>query len=86
MFLSAQSISPGTVKTEIFTERALEFLKDMPMLEAEDISDAVMYVLGTPPHVQVNHFLPNPTATALKTRISLLQIHELIIKPVGEKF
>lgn len=59
-----QSISPGVVKTEIFTPDMTAFLKD-PMLNSEDISAAVLYVLGTPPHVQV---------------------HDLTIKPLGEKF
>lgn len=34
-------------------------------LQPEDISEAVLFALGTPPHVQ---------------------IHELMIKPVGELF
>lgn len=55
------SISPGTVKTEI-----ADFSKaELPVLNPEDIAQAVLYVLSTPPHVQV---------------------HELIIKPVGERF
>ncbi|XP_055612043.1 farnesol dehydrogenase-like [Uranotaenia lowii] len=57
------SISPGVVKTE--ATKGLEELGNTPMLEAEDIADAVLYVLGTPPRVQV---------------------HELMIKPVGEPF
>ncbi|XP_069683510.1 farnesol dehydrogenase-like [Periplaneta americana] len=62
------SISPGFVRTEItrasgFTPEMLEAFKDAPFLESQDIADAVLYVLGTPPHVQ---------------------IHELIIKPLGE--
>ncbi|XP_065079545.1 farnesol dehydrogenase-like [Ochlerotatus camptorhynchus] len=61
--IKVTSVSPGAVRTEILPElmNATEF----PMLEAEDISEAVLYVLGTPPRVQ---------------------IHELTIKPVGEKF
>uniref|UniRef100_A0A6M2DI26 Putative dehydrogenase n=1 Tax=Xenopsylla cheopis TaxID=163159 RepID=A0A6M2DI26_XENCH len=64
------SISPGVVLTEIFdaamnSERRDEFLKHNPCLQPEDISQAVLYCLGTPEHVQ---------------------IHELTIKPVGEKF
>ncbi|KAK5638111.1 hypothetical protein RI129_012406 [Pyrocoelia pectoralis] len=64
------SISPGLVRSEFFvaserTPEVLDTLKSMPILEAEDIAAAVLYVLGTPPHVQV---------------------HELIIKPVGERF
>ncbi|XP_037050742.1 farnesol dehydrogenase-like [Bradysia coprophila] len=58
------SISPGSVKTEIFPVTE-EMLKVFPILQPEDVSGAVLYVLGTPPHVQV---------------------HELIIKPIGEAF
>uniref|UniRef100_A0A182NLZ9 Dehydrogenase n=1 Tax=Anopheles dirus TaxID=7168 RepID=A0A182NLZ9_9DIPT len=55
------SISPGIVRTEMVPEG--DQFKDTPMLEAEDIAGAVLYALGTPPH---------------------LQVHEVIIKPVGE--
>ncbi|XP_062558606.1 farnesol dehydrogenase-like [Armigeres subalbatus] len=61
--IKVTSISPGGVRTEIIPE---EFHNSgHPLLEAEDISAAVLYVLGTPPHVQ---------------------IHELMVRPVGEKF
>ncbi|XP_069683508.1 farnesol dehydrogenase-like [Periplaneta americana] len=64
------SVSPGAVTTEIAqaSELAPEFkemIKTIPHLESEDVADAVLYVLGVPPHVQ---------------------IHELMIKPVGEAF
>lgn len=51
-----KSISPGAVKTEIFTEDQLEGFEKAaaPFLNPSDISDAILYVLGTPPHVQVN--------------------------------
>ncbi|KAJ6637276.1 Farnesol dehydrogenase [Pseudolycoriella hygida] len=61
------SISPGAVRTEIMgpdTPEVEALLKDFPMLKSEDVSASVLYVLGTPPHVQV---------------------HELIIKPIGER-
>jgi len=58
------SVSPGGVRTEIIPKEMFELQPDFPVLESEDISAAVLYVLGTPPHVQV---------------------HELTIKPVGEK-
>ncbi|XP_055608235.1 farnesol dehydrogenase-like [Uranotaenia lowii] len=57
------SVSPGVVKTEIVD--GLDDHRDFPKLECEDIANAVLYALGTPPHVQV---------------------HEIIIKPVGEAF
>ncbi|RZC38502.1 dehydrogenase/reductase SDR family member 11 [Asbolus verrucosus] len=63
------SVSPGSVATEIanhfvLDEKLIESFKDMPILKAEDVAESILYVLSTPPHVQV---------------------HELIIKPVGEK-
>jgi NADP-dependent 3-hydroxy acid dehydrogenase YdfG len=30
-----------------------QFLQNNPYLNPEDIADGVLYVLGTPPHVQV---------------------------------
>lgn len=51
------------VRTEILPEEMLN--KGYPKVEAEDISNAVLYVLGTPPRVQV---------------------HELMIMPVGQTF
>jgi NADP-dependent 3-hydroxy acid dehydrogenase YdfG len=45
-----QSLSPGLVKTEMPSK---EFLDAHPALNPEDIADGVLYVLGTPPHVQV---------------------------------
>jgi len=66
------SISPGAVKTEfldasgmVLTPELQEYMKKGQSLRAEDIADAALYVLATPPHVQV---------------------HELMIKPVGEMF
>ncbi|CAD7079069.1 unnamed protein product [Hermetia illucens] len=58
------SISPGLVLTEILPN--MEGFRDLgnPILNAEDVSNAILYVLSTPPHVQV---------------------HELTIRPVGEK-
>ncbi|XP_030378606.1 farnesol dehydrogenase [Scaptodrosophila lebanonensis] len=59
------SISPGAVDTEIIDKSITEKVGQMPMLRSEDISDAVVYCIQTPPNVQ---------------------IHDLIIKPVGEFF
>ncbi|CAD7079051.1 unnamed protein product [Hermetia illucens] len=58
------SISPGAVETEIVPNMAAYRKAGMSLLYPEDVSNAILYALGTPPHVQV---------------------HELIIKPVGEK-
>ncbi|XP_058123687.1 farnesol dehydrogenase-like [Anopheles ziemanni] len=61
--IKVTSISPGVVETEILEPLAVTL--EMPMLQSEDISQAVLYAIGTPPHVQV---------------------HEIIIHPVGELF
>ncbi|XP_053689237.1 farnesol dehydrogenase-like [Sabethes cyaneus] len=56
--IKVTSISPGGVRTEIIPE---EFLTaEMPMLESEDIAEAVLYVVGTPPHVQVHELTIKP--------------------------
>lgn len=47
-----QSVSPGAVRTEILGDAILEVLKDR-ILNPEDISAGVLFVLSTPPHVQV---------------------------------
>uniref|UniRef100_T1D4L4 Putative dehydrogenase n=1 Tax=Psorophora albipes TaxID=869069 RepID=T1D4L4_9DIPT len=61
--IKVTSISPGAVMTEIIPASMRD--SEIPMLEAEDISQAVLYAIGTPPRVQV---------------------HEVIIRPVGETF
>jgi len=57
------SISPGFVRTEIMgpeTPETIEMLKHFPALQSEDISAAVLYVLGTPPHVQIHELTIKP--------------------------
>jgi NADP-dependent 3-hydroxy acid dehydrogenase YdfG len=54
-----QSLSPGVVKTEFLIASGTpalnpEQLYKGPTLERKDIADAVLYILGTPPHVQVS--------------------------------
>ncbi|EDV99768.1 farnesol dehydrogenase [Drosophila grimshawi] len=55
------SISPGVVDTEIVPES----FRSSTMLGPQDISQAVMFTLSTPPHMQV---------------------HDMIVKAVGEMF
>lgn len=38
-------------------EKATEILGAMKMIEPADIADAVVYILSTPPHVQVIQFI-----------------------------
>jgi NADP-dependent 3-hydroxy acid dehydrogenase YdfG len=52
-----QSISPGLVRTEFQDgfpdDGTKEAVSQMPALKPEDIAEAVLYILSTPPHVQV---------------------------------
>ncbi|XP_069683514.1 farnesol dehydrogenase-like [Periplaneta americana] len=59
------SVSPGAVTTEIgeasgATPEMLAMYKDIPFLAAEDVADAVLYVLGVPPHVQIHELTIKP--------------------------
>ncbi|XP_023714657.1 farnesol dehydrogenase [Cryptotermes secundus] len=59
------SLSPGAVETEIleaseFSEDSLKGFKDIPFLKSKDIADSVIYVLGTPPHVQIHELTIEP--------------------------
>ena len=57
-------MSPGAVTTELMEAdnwtkddpKVKEIMSKVPYLKAEDIADSVLYVLATPPHVQVRHF------------------------------
>ena len=65
-----QSLSPGGVKTEFAAAAGHldvdpELLNEIPILESKDIADAVLYILGTPPHVQVWISLKHATSGAL---------------------
>ncbi|XP_011185399.1 farnesol dehydrogenase [Zeugodacus cucurbitae] len=54
------SISPGIVDTEIHIDEAREALPNMPHLKSEDIADALIYCLQTPPHVQIHELTIKP--------------------------
>lgn len=56
--IKVTSISPGVVATPIYFDP--EYLKKTPHLVPGDISDALLYVLGTPPHVQVHEMIIRP--------------------------
>lgn len=79
-----QSVSPGYVKTEFVEASGLKidpkFLEATPGLTADDIAEAVVYVLSTPPHVQVWETIIKPSFTNFD-----FKVHELTIKPLGER-
>ncbi len=56
-----QSVSPALVTTEMTTKNGAEKLfKNTPALKPEDISQAILYALGTPEHVQVHEITIRP--------------------------
>ncbi|XP_023018419.1 farnesol dehydrogenase [Leptinotarsa decemlineata] len=58
------SISPGLVDTEMISNRNTEVIKkiieDKIILNPDDIVDGLIYVLSTPPHVQVHELMIRP--------------------------
>nr|CAD7437473.1 unnamed protein product [Timema bartmani] len=62
--LTQPSVSPGLVETEIADALGPEIKERIfahnPCLQAKDIADAVIYTLGTPPHVQVHEITIKP--------------------------
>ncbi|XP_046431817.1 farnesol dehydrogenase-like [Neodiprion fabricii] len=64
------SLSPGFVATEILQKASydatiLEKFRHAPHLEPKDISDAVVYVLGTPQNVQITELTIRPLNEAM---------------------
>ncbi|GJQ81331.1 hypothetical protein Trydic_g20543 [Trypoxylus dichotomus] len=62
---SCKCVSPGPTDTEFINaeEAPKEFVdlfSSMPKLEADDVADAVLYILSTPPHVQVQDIMLRP--------------------------
>ncbi|XP_053687475.1 farnesol dehydrogenase-like [Sabethes cyaneus] len=55
--IKVTSISPGGVKTGLLPEAALT---KMPLLDPEDIAQAILYAIGTPPNVQVHDLTIKP--------------------------
>ncbi|CAD7011987.1 unnamed protein product [Ceratitis capitata] len=58
------SISPGGVATEILGEE-LKSLENVPILRSEDVADALIYCLQTPPHVQIHELTIKPIGESI---------------------
>uniref|UniRef100_A0A1L8E4N3 Putative dehydrogenase with different specificities related to short-chain alcohol dehydrogenase n=1 Tax=Nyssomyia neivai TaxID=330878 RepID=A0A1L8E4N3_9DIPT len=58
--IKVTSVSPGAVKTEILPANVEELFPELPLLQPEDISQSVLHVLGTPPHVQIHELTIRP--------------------------
>lgn len=56
--IRVSNISPGIVKTDIFQTGGFGDAMDaVPNLNAKDVSDALLYILSTPSHVQVRDII-----------------------------
>lgn len=82
-----QSLSPGTVTTDMtntdnydIDPATVEKYKHIKCLQPNDIANAVMYVLSTPPHLQVKNIHEKLCI------LTFLQIDELTIRAVGETY
>ncbi|XP_053666270.1 farnesol dehydrogenase-like [Anopheles marshallii] len=56
--IKVTSISPGLVRTEIIPNSSA--ITKIPILEPEDIANAILYALGTPPRVQIHELTIKP--------------------------
>ncbi|XP_067866431.1 dehydrogenase/reductase SDR family member 11a isoform X1 [Heterodontus francisci] len=66
--IRATSVSPGLVETEFAfrlhnndPEKAAAIYESLKCLKAEDLADAVVYILSAPPHVQIGDIQMRPT-------------------------
>ncbi|KAF2904472.1 hypothetical protein ILUMI_01712 [Ignelater luminosus] len=65
--IKISNISPGLVKTEFFDAADIFKMNDevtvfkiFPYIESEDVADAIVYCLSTPPHVQIHQLTVTP--------------------------
>ncbi|GLV42881.1 uncharacterized protein CBL_09961 [Carabus blaptoides fortunei] len=66
--IKVTSVSPGAVQTEVMTnieDFDAELIKNIPMLESEDVADAILYVIGTAPHILIQELIIRPVGEKL---------------------
>uniref|UniRef100_A0A7G3AUM4 Putative dehydrogenase n=1 Tax=Lutzomyia longipalpis TaxID=7200 RepID=A0A7G3AUM4_LUTLO len=56
--IKVTSVSPGAVNTHLLPKHYKE--SNIPMLKPEDVSNSILHVLGTPPHVQIHELTIKP--------------------------
>jgi NADP-dependent 3-hydroxy acid dehydrogenase YdfG len=65
--IRVSSISPGFVETEFAAlfhrseEAAAQTYGRFPVIQPDEVADAVIYALSQPPHVQIHDILLRPT-------------------------
>lgn len=64
--IKVTSISPSRVMTEIFEKtKMFHLIQQSPLLDTRDVADAVLYVLSTPPGVQISELIIRPVGDTL---------------------
>lgn len=66
--IKISSISPGAVDTEMIRSVGVntEMLQKKIILNPEDVADAVLFALSTPPHVQIRELMITPLDDAVQ--------------------
>lgn len=54
LIIVLQNINPGLVDTETLRDLESDEIAEIPKLQPEDIAKTILYLLATPPHVQVS--------------------------------
>jgi len=62
--IKVTSLSPGLVNTD-FIQDLLKVNNKVPTLRAEDVADAVMYIIGTPVNVHIQELMIRPVGETL---------------------
>ncbi|XP_019893784.2 farnesol dehydrogenase [Musca domestica] len=57
--IKISSVSPGAVRTEFLGE-GVELPENTPALKPEEVADAIVYCIQTPPTVQIHDMIINP--------------------------
>lgn len=68
IYIDLQSISPGVVDTEFkegYPDSTKEAITAAPSLSANDVADAVIYVLSTGPNVEIRELTIRPLGEAI---------------------
>ncbi|GAB0092764.1 Farnesol dehydrogenase [Sergentomyia squamirostris] len=58
--IKVTSVSPGVVETDFFLPEIKELIVQGPHLKPEDVSNSILYILGTPPRVQIHELTIKP--------------------------
>ncbi|KNC20986.1 hypothetical protein FF38_12030 [Lucilia cuprina] len=66
------SISPGAVDTEIIDDNFKSFLEGT-ILKSEDIASGVLYVISTPPHVQIHEMMIKPVGESSGIGVAIVK-------------